>query len=425
MANEHLPSSLPRGFPHPSPADLELCPHRVVMVGAQGQEYSFQSNLVKTTLFTLGNFLPKFLMEEFNPKNKIANCYFLLLAGMQCIPQISNTGGYPTTLLPLVMILLVEAVFQIVQDRKRRSADDATNNLLASRYDYSLRRFVNVKQCDISVGDMLQIKCRSIIPADVVLFCCAETSDPPKGQCHVETRSLDGESYLRSRQALNITFSILSDIAMLDVLRGSVVMEHPNTLLESFTGTIDLGKSVGRQMILPENVALRGCIVRSTDWVIGLVVNTGKDTKMAMMSAYNVNAQKISNVERLANLQIQRIITLLLVLAIAASIGATVFNVQFDIGASRYLQLSQNPAQFFFTCLGYFFILHGTVVPVSLYVSMAVARHFQAFFMQQDLEMYCKRDRSAMQVMNMRLNEELGRVTHVLTDKTGTLTRNR
>lgn len=409
----------------PLPSSL-LCPHRVIKVGGGQQEYSFRSNLVTTTQYTLGNFVPKFLWEEFNPRTKIANFYFLFLTALQCIPQISNTGGYPTTLLPLVLILLVEAAFQTIQDRKRKSADDVTNNLLASRYDYSLRRFVDVKHCDIRVGDILQVKCRAIVPADVVLFCCAETSEEPKGRCHVETRSLDGESHLRARQALNITFSLLSDIAMLDVLRGSVIMEHPNTLVDTFTGTIDLGKSVGRQIILPENVVLRGCVVRSTEFVIGLVVNTGKDTKMAMMSAYNADsAKKISVVERQANVQVRRIIAVLLVLAIAASIAASVYNDQFEIGKSPYLQFTQNPAQFFFVSLGYFFILHGTVVPVSLYVSMAVARYFQTFFMQNDLEMYSLSTRSSMKVTNMRLNEELGRVTHALIDKTGTLTRNR
>lgn len=392
----------------------------------QPQVYSFGSNLVKTTRFnSLWEFLPKFLWTELHPHNKIANFYFIVLSAMQCIPQISNTGGLPTTLLPLVMILIVEAYFQYAQDRKRSKSDKETNELLALRYDYHLRRFVGVRYSDIAVGDMLQIKCRSIVPADMVLFAVAEKSDPPKGTCHVETRSLDGEAYLRQRQALNITFSVMQDIAMLDVLKGEVVMEHPNTMIENFSGNIDLGNSVGRQLILPENVVLRGCTVRSTDWVIGLIVNTGNDTKMAMTSAYKVDTQKISKVELQANAQIYRIIGLLVVLAIAGSIGATVFNVQFNIGKSRYLQFTPDHTRFFFVNLGYFFILHGTVIPLSLYVSMAVTRHFQAYFMQEDLDMYQKRDNSKMEVMNMRLNEELGSITHVITDKTGTLTLNR
>ena len=67
-------------------------PQRIVKVGRE-QDFSFCDNFVKTSKYELWNFLPKFLMEEFNPKTKIANCYFLLISGLQCIGPISNTGG--------------------------------------------------------------------------------------------------------------------------------------------------------------------------------------------------------------------------------------------------------------------------------------------------------------------------------------------
>ena len=74
--------------------DLAERPQRIVKVGRE-QDFSFCDNFVKTSKYELWNFLPKFLMEEFNPKTKIANCYFLLISGLQCIGPISNTGGIP------------------------------------------------------------------------------------------------------------------------------------------------------------------------------------------------------------------------------------------------------------------------------------------------------------------------------------------
>lgn len=69
------------------------------------------------------NFLPMFLLEEFNPKVKIANCYFLIISGLQCIRVISNTGGYPTVLIPLSIVLLISGIFKAAEDIARHKAD--------------------------------------------------------------------------------------------------------------------------------------------------------------------------------------------------------------------------------------------------------------------------------------------------------------
>jgi len=65
-----------------------------------------------------------FLLEEFNPRVKIANCYFLIISGLQCIPAITNTGGYPTVLIPLSIVLLISGIFKAAEDFARHKADN-------------------------------------------------------------------------------------------------------------------------------------------------------------------------------------------------------------------------------------------------------------------------------------------------------------
>ena len=60
-------------------------------------------------------------------------------------------------------------------------------------------------------------------------------------------------------------------------------MEHPNKIIEQFSGVIELD-DLGAEGILPNNLLLRGCVLRNTDWVIGCVVNSGHDTKIMMSS---------------------------------------------------------------------------------------------------------------------------------------------
>lgn len=56
-------------------------------------------------------------MEEFHPRRKMANVYFLVLASLQTIQEISNTFGIPTILVPLSIVVLIDAVFAILEAR--------------------------------------------------------------------------------------------------------------------------------------------------------------------------------------------------------------------------------------------------------------------------------------------------------------------
>lgn len=60
-----------------------------------------------------------------------------------------------------------------------------------------------------------------------------------------------------------------NDADSLGKLKGRVEMEQPNKLIDNFSGVINLDGR-GKVAILAQNVILRGCVVRNTDWVLGL-----------------------------------------------------------------------------------------------------------------------------------------------------------
>jgi len=70
------------------------------------------------------------------------------------------------------------------------------------------------------------------------------------------------------------------------------------------------------------------------------------------------------------------------------------------------------------------FVLLNAFVSVSLMLSVYVVKKVQSWFMEQSLEMYHKESDTPMKVRCMFLVDELGRVSHVFSDKTGTLTQN-
>lgn len=71
-----------------------------------------------------------------------------------------------------------------------------------------------------------------------------------------------------------------------------------------------------------------------------------------------------------------------------------------------------------------FFILYNNLIPISLQVTLEIVRFFQASYINCDREMYDANSDSCAVARTSNLNEELGLVKFVMSDKTGTLTRN-
>jgi len=139
---------------------------------------------------------------------------------------------------------------------------------------------LSVKWNDIQVGDLIWIKNKQPLPADVVVLCSSEDEHI----AYIETSPIDGETNLKLRRAIAVPeiegLMLGPDVAMehCQKLRGQVECDQPNMNINSFTGTYTSGDHT--IPIDNENVIYRGSLLRNTKWIIGLVVYTGEDTKL-------------------------------------------------------------------------------------------------------------------------------------------------
>ncbi|XP_015429019.1 PREDICTED: probable phospholipid-transporting ATPase IA [Dufourea novaeangliae] len=385
----------------------------MVFINAPHQPAKYKNNRISTAKYSLLSFVPMFLFEQFR---RYSNCFFLFIALMQQIPDVSPTGRY-TTLVPLIFILSVSALKEIVEDIKRHRADDEINMREVEVLRYGRWQWIQWRR--VAVGDVVKVRNNNFFPADLILL----SSSEPQGISFIETANLDGETNLKIRQAHPDTASLL-DTTELTNFHANIQCEPPNRHLYEFHGML---RETNKQSVAlgPDQVLLRGAMLRNTRWVFGVVIYTGHDTKL-MQNNTTTAPLKRSTLDRMTNTQILMLFFILLLLCLLSAI----FNVLWTRSSEGlwYLGLKEEMTKkfvknFIFNLLT-FIILFNNLIPISLQVTLEVVRFVQATFINMDIEMYHAETDTPAMARTSNLNEELGMVNYVFTDKTGTLTKN-
>lgn len=153
---------------------------------------------------------------------------------------------------------------------------------------------------DVRVGDFVKIMDNEAFPADILI--CATSED--ENVAFVETKNLDGETNLKSRNAVPCLTHLRTATDCVNKLNTfHVELDSPDTNMYKLNGAVVIGgDEKDKHPTDVQMTFLRGTVLRNTKWAIGVVLFTGLDTKIVANSGGTPS--KRSKVERLMNPQV-------------------------------------------------------------------------------------------------------------------------
>lgn len=383
------------------------------------------SNCINTSKYTWVNAIPKILKEQFS---KTINLYFILIAMLQSIREISYSGGQPVILLPLAIVVIINGIKDFYEDYKRKKSDFLENSKKAKILNNKTGTFEDSTWGEIKLGDIIMVKDNEYFPCDLLLL----SSSNENNICYIETKNIDGEANLKIRHN---NIKGYRDITSLRKKKLKIEIPPPNDNLYSFDAKIYKNENNYSDYFTVNNSAFlpRGCKLMHTNEIIGASVYLGNNTKCMKNAPSPRIKTKTSKVENMLNFQIILIFAMQIILSLISAGLNLVMRKNHNFTMNNYLFYSPNFVGFdsFYHNLslslqkfGVWILIFTNFIPISLLVSMEMIKFFQGIFISWDIDLYSKEKHRGAKVQTSTLNEELGQVTHIFTDKTGTLTKN-
>ncbi|KAI9217580.1 hypothetical protein BC828DRAFT_252781 [Blastocladiella britannica] len=302
----------------------------------------------------------------------------------------------------------------------------------------------------VQVGDVVLVRKGEPFPADLLLIASSSSSssmtstDVTPPICHVDTKSLDGETNLKVRVGFAELADLVSDAEVVASVTSkpgngafAVTGEPPSEALYGYRGTLHFPPPPSSPDSSPatasttkdvtvglENLLLRGCVLRNTEWVVGLVLYTGHESKIQLNAGKTPTKRSRLDGEMGPKIAFNMIV-LFITCALGSALYATIGHCSNIYGYLDPALWSATEVVDAGTVTAIFFSLLAnltTMVPIGVYVTVEFIKSFAVYYIASDPDMVWQGESCVPRSWNVV--DDLGQVEYCFTDKTGTLTQN-
>ena len=425
--------------------------------------YGFVDNKIFTIPFTFRGYLTfvgKKISES--PLNicMIFVCLYYLIAFLADMDNFGHLDLFFSISFHL-LILVIEIFLSTIDYISIYINDYKVNNQIAHIYDNEQRKFIDTTWKEIKVGQIIKILKDEVVPADIILL---ESMDH-KHECYLDNSSINGNfDMFTIKKACNDTnapnMKVMKFVEYVKNIKGILKYEEPNSNMNSFNGRLKLESFPRASGINQENFVMRGSTIKNVRYIYGLVVYTGMETKMMMTLKYteeNENKGGYSeftygNTNQVKKNQFNRVIikkdnefirqslkgTQYWIISVYVIILVVVLLMGVHKGVYLFLSKEEAYADYLFYSFkkgdkdnSLYEIFIGITravltfhifMPFNWFGLIEISYYILSCFAEWDENIKRNKDEK-VEIINSESLANFGQVRHIVTDKTGTLTK--